>query len=338
MRCLVTGATGFIGSHIIEKLVSQNCDVVCLVRKTSRVDHLKSLPVALVIGDITSPETLETAVDNIDLVIHSAAMVSDWGTPREICEHNVQGTRNLVQACTRQSIKKFIHISSTDVYGYPGDFEVTESTRPVPRFRNWYSFSKQEAENVVQNDLSAADIPYVIFRPATVYGRRSFTLVQEIAKAIRDQQMFLINQGKAVAGLCYIDDLVDLIWKGITKEGAINQAFNVCDGTRTTWKEFLDELANQLDYPRIRWNVPYSVAFCLGAGMELGYRWLRSATGLNSSALLSRQAVHLMGIHQSFSMSKAHDLLDFEPRFSLKEGIHLTKDWILGQNNGTHKN
>src|SRR6185437_9029559 len=140
------------------------------------------------------------------------AMVSDWGTPKEIAAINVEGTRNLLDASVRAAVERFVHFSTTDVYGYPGN-----------GFSNWYSQTKRAAEAEVR---SARGIETVVLRPATVYGPRSKEVVGEIARAMRNGNMLLIDRGRAVAGLVYVDNLVDAALLALRHEAAAGHAFN----------------------------------------------------------------------------------------------------------------
>ena len=153
----------------------------------------------------------------------------------------------------------------------------------------------------------------VILRPATVYGPRSTEVVGEIARAMRRGNMVLVDRGRAVAGLCYVENLVDAAVLALRHDSASGEAFNVTDGLDVTWKQFTDDLAHGLGFPQVRWSVPYWLAHGLGTSCETGYRALRRATRMSTPPLLSRQAVHVLGSDQDFSNRKARELLGWEP-------------------------
>ena len=139
--CLVTGATGFIGGHLVKRLTRDGYQVRSLVRRTSDTTSLEQLGVELATGDLTAPETLARAAEGCRYVFHCGAMVSDWATSDEVHAVNVAGTRNLLDACAQASVQRFVHFSSTDVYGYPGGVEIDESYAAAG-FRNWYAQTK----------------------------------------------------------------------------------------------------------------------------------------------------------------------------------------------------
>jgi ornithine--oxo-acid transaminase len=329
-RCLVTGASGFIGSRLVGRLVREGYTVRCLVRQGSGTAALQGLPVELTVGRLESPDSLEAAAKGCDFVFHCGALVSDWATTREIVATNVAGTRSLLAACCGASVSRFVHFSTTDVYGHPRGASIEESQAPAP-FRNWYAQSKLEAEGEVRRAAEAQGLDAVILRPATVYGPGSANLVGEIARAIRGRNMVLIGGGHSIAGLCYIDNLLDAAMLALRHDAAPGQAFNVSDGLPVTWREFTDSLAEGLGCARVRWSMPYWLASGVGFSLEHGYRALRTTTGLRTRPLLSRQAVHVLGRGQDFSARRARETLGWEPRVDYAGGIDATVAWLRAE-------
>jgi nucleoside-diphosphate-sugar epimerase len=168
----------------------------------------------------------------------------------------------------------------------------------------------------------------VILRPATVYGPRSTDVVGEMAKAIRGRYMLLIDRGQAVAGLVYVDNLVDAAMLALRHEDAPGQAFNVTDGLDVTWRQFTDGLAEGLGAPPARYSLPYRPAQGIGRTLEGGYRMLRRATPIDVPPLLSRQAVQILGRDQSFCNRKACDVLGWTPRIDYADGLEQTVQWL----------
>jgi ornithine--oxo-acid transaminase len=323
--CLVTGASGFIGGRLAERLVEDGYQVRCLVRASSDTSRLEKLDVEIATGDLTSSKSLAPASNGCRYVFHCGALVSDWATPTEIGRINIEGTRNLLEASVGASVERFVHFSTTDVYGYPGDAKVDE-TYASTRFRNWYSETKRAAEAEVLR--AAGSLDTVILRPATVYGPGSVDVVGEIARAIRSGNMMLVDGGRAVAGLVYVDNLIDAALLALRHDAAPGQAFNASDGLDITWKQFTDALAEGLGCSEVRWSMPYWMATGIGFSLEQGYRLLRKTTRLTTTPLLSRQAVQVLGRNQDFSNRKARELLGWEPRVGYEAGLEATLDWL----------
>lgn len=328
--CLITGATGFIGSHVARRMTAAGYRVRCLVRRTSdarRRARLEGLGLDLVTGDITDADSLARALAGCRFVVHCAALVSDWATITEIKRVNVTGTRNLVEAASAASVGRFVHLSTTDVYGYPGAEGVKEDYVPT-HFSNWYAETKRAAEAEVRLVARARGLDVVILRPATVYGPFSEEVVGQMAAAIRARRMILIGGGRAIAGLVFVENLVDAALLALRHPGASGAAFNVTDGLDVTWRRFLGDLAAGLESPPPSWNLPYPVAHAIGSALERGYRGLRATTGLSMPALLSRQAVHVLGRDQDFSNRRLREVLGWEPRVSYVDGLAATLEWL----------
>jgi acetylornithine/succinyldiaminopimelate/putrescine aminotransferase/nucleoside-diphosphate-sugar epimerase len=325
--CLVTGATGFIGGRLARRLVDEGRPVRCLVRRSSDTSRLERLGVELAVGDLTDAPSLERAADGAGYVFHCAALVSDWATTREITQTNVVGTRNLIEASIAATVRRFVHFSTTDVYGHP-DAAAVDETYASSRFSNWYAQTKLAAERELRRAHAADDLDIVVLRPATVYGPGSTDVVGEIARAIGRRSMLLIDGGRAIAGLCFIDNLLDAAVLALEHDAAPGRAFNISDGLDITWREFTDGLADGLGYSKVRWSVPYWIAHGVGFSLESGYRLMRKTTGMDAPVLLSRQAVQVLGRNQDFSNRTARALLGWEPRVDYSSGLEATVAWL----------
>ena len=266
-------------------------------------------------------------MDGCDVVFHCGALVSDWATVAEITGVNVTGTQNALSAAADAAVNRFVHFSTTDVYGYRGQATIDESYEPT-RFSSWYAQSKRDAEQRVWKTSRRDGPAAVVLRPATVYGPGSHEVIGEIARALRAGNMLLIGGGRPVAGLVFVENVVDAALLAAVHDAAPGQAFNVTDGLAVTWREFTDDLASGIGARRARWSLPFPVANGLAFGLEHGYRGLRRTLRLNARPLLSRQAVHVLGNHQRFSNEKLRTRLGWTPRTSYVDGLHATVAWL----------
>jgi nucleoside-diphosphate-sugar epimerase len=296
------------------------------VRATSDTSPLAGLQLDVVRGDLTDAAAVVGAAAGCDVVVHCGALVTDWAAVGEIRRINVGGTRNVVDAALAAQVRRLVQISTTDVYGHPGGHNIDED-QPQTRFANWYAQTKREAEVEVRRLEGRAGPEFVILRPATVYGPGSKEVVGEMAKAIRRRQMLTVGGGGAIAGLVYVENVVDAVLLSLG-DGAAGEAFNVTDGLNVTWKRFLSDIAAGLGCAPPRLSIPLSVAGAVATTLEHGYRALHGLTGFTSPALLSRQAVDVLGRDQDFSNLRIRQTLGWQPRVSYEEGLKDTVEWL----------
>ena len=322
MRNLVTGGSGFLGSHLVEALVARGENVRALVRPTSDVAHLKNLGVELAYGDLNEIPSLRAATQDIERIYHCAAFVSDWGTWDTFRRANVTGLRNLLEAALEAEVGKFIHVSSTDVYGHP-DYAADE-TAPYRLRGRPYGDTKIEAERLVWTYYRQHGLPVTVVRPATIYGPRSPTLVRQIVELLKEGRMVHIGKGNKPAGLAYASNVVDVLLRAADTESSVGQAYNATDGSDVTWRQYVDRLAQIVGVRSPRVVIPYRLAYLTGWAMEKIY----GAWRMERRPLLTRMAVELFGTSQGFSIHKARRELGYEPQVDFDEGMRRVELWL----------
>jgi len=319
---LVTGGSGFLGSHLVEALVARGEKVRVLVRSTSKIDFLKKLKVELVYGDLIHSLFLKEALQGIDFVYHCAALATDWGTWDSFRNINVNGVSNLLEASLDADIKRFIHISTTDVYGYP-DSPADEMSAYRPR--GWpYCDTKIEGEKRVWAYYKKHHLPITIIRPVNIYGPRSVSFVKDIVDLLESNSMIHIGNGNKPAGLAYVKNVVDVILSAANNENSIGQAYNVCDGSDVTWREYVNRLAQMIGVPAPKVVIPYQMAYFIGWIMEKIY----SVFPVKGRPLLTRMAAEIFGTNQNFPIGKARRELGYEPEINFGEGMRRVETWL----------
>lgn len=317
MKSLVTGGTGFIGSHLVAALVAAGDQVRVLVRPTSKLQWV-SPQAERCVGDITDLASVRDAVRGVDRVFHCAAVVSDWGDPAVFRNVNVTGTKNVLEAA--RGVTKFVHISTTDVYGYPGQ-RVTEDA-PY-RYRGWpYGDTKIDAEKLVW-EFAGRGLPTTVIRPATVYGPRA-PIVTEIVKLLQRKEMVFIGTGNTDAGLCHVDNLIAALLLAGRPELGVGRVYNLEDGLGVTWKEFTNRLAAMSGLKPVRASIPRGAAYVAGWALESwGRVWKQS-----SRPLLTRMSVELLGTIQNFSNQRAQLELQWKPAVGFDEGMDRIREGL----------
>jgi nucleoside-diphosphate-sugar epimerase len=322
MAVLVTGATGFLGGRLAQVLVARGETVRILARPGSDRRHLADLPLEIVRGDLAASASLAAAVKGVTHIYHCAACSTDWAPWDVFYAANVAGVSNLLDAALQvSSLQRFLHVSTTDVYGYPA--VPSDESHPLTDVGLPYNRTKCQGEECVWQ-ASRSGLPVTVVRPATIYGPRSKDFVIEIARLIRQETMAVVDGGRSPGGFCYVDNAVDAIIRAATVPEALGRAYNIADGTGVTWRRYIDALADGLGQRRPWINIPSTVAFPLARSLELTHRLLR----LPGRPLLTRNAVYLLCRNQEYPIEKAKCDLGFSPTVSFEEGVARTVNWL----------
>jgi len=324
LKALVTGAAGFIGSHLVEALVQREVQVRCLVRPTSHLKWVKGLPVEIIYGDCQEKDSLGPGVTDVDLVFHlaGATRAIDAKTYSQV---NALGTENLVQACLEHNprLQKFIYLSSLAAAGpgrNGGRKKESDHCEPVSP----YGRSKRQGEELAL--ALAHELPLLILRPSIVYGPRDktfFTLFQCLAKRIKP----CLSGGVRHLSLCSVQDLVGamlLAAETPTKNGEI---FFLTDGQDYRMEEINDILAQAMEVTAFRLRLPPPLLCGIAAVAEC----LSKISG--KPAFISRgKAKEIIQPNWLCDITKARTILGFEPQISLALGAKLTFDWYRKEN------
>jgi nucleoside-diphosphate-sugar epimerase len=321
---LLTGATGLLGSHIAEQLVTRGERVRALVRSTADTAFLRGLGVELAPGDLADPASLRRAVAGADVVYHCAAKVGEWGPWSDYQAQIIDATRNLLDACRAEAVGRVLHVSSITVYGHPRlrDGQLFTEDEPLGQnlwSRDYYIRAKIRAEELVREYPGDA----TVVRPSWIYGPRDRTTLPRILKALHAGRVSLIGSGNNFLNLVYAGDVADGAILAANHPGARARAYNLSSEGELTQQEFLDALTDPLGLPRTRRRIPFRVAFWVGWACEL----IGQAIRLRRPPHITRYAVSLVGRPTQFSTARARDELGWQPRVSAVEGLRRTLEW-----------
>jgi nucleoside-diphosphate-sugar epimerase len=274
-------------------------------------------------GDLGDAAALKEAVCGARVIYHCAACSTDWAPLRTYFAANVAGTKNLLDAAIKAgSVERFVHVSTTDVYGYP--LTPCDESAPMHDTGLPYNRSKMMGEEAVWQAHREHGLPVTVLRPATIYGPRGKDFVVEIAKLLRQRLMLLIDGGHAPGGFTYVDDVAQAMIDAAASTKTMGRAYNICGETGTTWQEYVCALADALDCRRPRLSLHFPAARAMGHAMETPYGWLR----LKHRPLLTRHAVYLLGRSQEFPAARARADFGFAPRVTLEEGLRRSAEWL----------
>jgi nucleoside-diphosphate-sugar epimerase len=329
-HALVVGASGFIGGHLTQRLVEQGYRVRALVRASSDQSALPA-SVDIETGCLEDRESLRRATAGITHIYNCSGMSTDWGPWDDFQRVNVLGNRNLVEAAQHAgTVKRLLHVSTTDVYGYP--VRPCDETEPPRDVGLPYNRSKLFGEQVVQQTAESNGVPYTIVRPATVYGPRSKDIVATLAELLLTKRMVYIGNGEVPAGLLYVENAVDAMIAACAAETAAGKTYNLRDPEPTTWKEYIEALADGIGAKPPSVNLPSPVALGLATAAEKLYTALR----VRSRPPLTRHLVYLLARDQSYGIDRARRDFDFRSEVAFDEGMRRTLRWLNSAEGRSH--
>lgn len=307
MKCLVTGATGFIGGSLVKRLVKEQYNVKALIHTTKPKNYEKKAE--YINGDITDIDSLKFIVKDVDVVFHCAAFVRDYGSKRTFFRINVEGTKNLADACQEAKIKKFIFLSHI----------IYEDEQKIGN----YTKTKILAEKYLLDKHKKENFPVVIIRPGNVYGPGATTWVLRVLNSIQKKRIALVDNGDGIFVHTYIDNLLDALVSVIHEPRSIGEIIDVTDGDNdTTWSEYLSLLARMAGEPPIRRNLSKNTAFFIGKSMILLHRIL------GIEPWVTPMAVTIFTNQKAASIEKAKSLLGYKPKIDFDEGMKRVENWL----------
>lgn len=317
MNVLVTGANGFVGSHLVERLLERGDHVTCLVRCTSRLRWLDTTRVQLAYGDVTDADSLTSAVAGQEVVFHLAALLrgNNYAAYYRV---NAEGTRNLAAACVKEGVRRFIYLSSLAASG-PSSVERPRREEDSPEPLTDYGRSKLEGERLLQETF--VSLPVTIFRAPAVYGPRD-TDIYLYFRWMKWRLALYPGDGRQAVDVVYVRDLVEALLLGASASEAVGEIFFINDGSHHTWREMSEVIAETMGCRPVKVSVPLFLFAPVARGAEL----LAKIRG--KTPLLHRQKVD--ELRQSgwvCDTTKIRCLLGFRPAYSLKEGVKETIRW-----------
>ena len=329
---LVTGATGLLGSHIVEQLRLRGRAVRCLVRRGADTRWLKEQGVELVEGDLTDIASLERACDGVQCVYHAAARVGDWGPWSEFQTITIDGSKNLFDAAETCGVPRFIHISSISVYGHRNERGLTiDESQPLGvKVHKWSYYTR--AKVAVERELwrraeEGCKVKFTVIRPSWLYGPRDRATIARIAKMIRTKKAKLLGSGDNILSVVYAGNVAEACILAADNPAAVGEAYNCCNDGDITQREYFNLLADALNAPRVKKVVPFKVASKAGFVLEVIGHMFK----LKKPPLITRYAVWLMGRDTYFTADKARRELGWESTVKYTEGVPRTIDWFEGK-------
>jgi 2-alkyl-3-oxoalkanoate reductase len=323
MKVLVTGAAGFLGSHVTQLLVDQGETPRALVRPGETTTFWHSRDVDVRLGDVTDSASLESAMTGVDCVINCAARTGPWGPEHEYRSANVDALADIVRVAQAAQVRRVVQVSSITVHG-DNIRGAADEAAPLGNASNPYSRSKVAAEKVLETLMRTVSSPEVtIVRPGLIYGPGDTGNFARFATLVDNREMMLIGSGRNQLPLIYVTDAARGILLASTTERAAGRVYLLVSDERVSQQTYLDTIAAELGRPPASRRVPYGLALSIATAAELTWHALRRP----DPPPLSRFGVRVLGGHNQFVIERARRELGFQPLVSLAEGVSQSVAW-----------
>jgi NAD dependent epimerase/dehydratase len=309
-RVLVTGAAGFIGSHLVEALVRDGADVRAFVRYNSRNDYgwLDTLDpaisdeVEIFRGDLVNPDAVAGSVRGRERILHLGALIPipySYRHPREFIATNVVGTLNVLEAARHADIVRVVQVSSSEVYGTPSDLPIPE-TAPL-NAQSPYAASKIGADQLASSYSDSFELPVVIARPFNTFGPRQSAraVIPTIIGAALSENEITLGSTSPTRDFLYVDDTVSGLMRCGVAAGVEGDVVNLGTGTETSVADVAKMILEEL-------------------GIEKPIRMADERVRPDRSEVQRLRA----------DVAKARTLLDWTPGVPLADGLRRTIDWF----------
>lgn len=322
MKIFITGSTGFVGSHLVDRLLERGDTVYCLVRRKSNLQWLTNKPVRLVYGDLREELTadLRQALREVDYVYHVAGAIMGIRA-RDYFRVNADGTRNVLEALikTGSAPKRFLLVSSLAAAG-PGedDIPVKESQSPQPV--SWYGRSKLEAERIART--YEKHVPVTIVRFPPIYGPRDRGMLP-VFRALKSGIILVLGKDTKTDFL-YISDAIQGMILAAESAQSMGELYHVGVGKNLPAKESLKIMASAVGKKKITITIPIPLIYMAAALSEVKIKATRHPSIFNWQKMAELKQTNWM-----IDIGKATQHLGFVAQMNLEEGGRLTYEWYL---------
>lgn len=305
MRILLTGAAGYIGKNLLFRLNSLNHKVTAIIH------HDPSVIVENVCyhqGDLTDRLFIHSLPSDIDVVIHCAALVKDFGPKQQFIDVNYKATKYLADYYNDCDIDQFIFLSHID-------YEKNQTF-------NYYAQTKKMAESYLLNEYEQSSFPVTILRPGNVFGPGATIWVKKIIHAIQKKRIALIDDGQSTFFHTYIDNLLDAILLSIDNPKVIGETLNITDGDNSiVWKKYFSDLAIIINEQPPNKNISKHLAISVAYMMMIRYLLLKKDPWITPAS------VQLLTAEKEISIKKSKELLYYYPSVNYGTAMNNIKKW-----------
>lgn len=316
---LVTGAYGLLGSHAVRELIENGYHVRAFGRDPDRLQKLaaeyENDQIDIFCGDFCNAAEIDDACEGMDYVVHCGALLKGWGRRSEYIRTNVEGTRNVLEACARHGVKRLVYTSSPSAHALKNNLCIKEEDQNENNRLNYYIESKLLAEKLVRGQDK---VPYSMIRPRGITGIGDKNMLPVLINVNRQMGIPLFQKGKVLVDLVCAENAALALRLCMEKEEALGQAYNITNGEPKLVTDLAEEMFTALGTKAKYIRLPFMPVYAAAGMLEAVWKLLRI---YDKAPPVTRINVCTLGRSQIFSIEKARRELGYEPRVSLSEMI-----------------
>lgn len=321
MRAVVTGATGFIGARLVDRLLAEGHEVLAVTRDPARLHEAHRGRVVPLVADLA--HEAPSLPEGVEAVFHAAADMRMAAPLKAVRQTTVDGTYRMLEAAQRARVGRFVHVSSQAVYGFDRHYHDADESTPMRPSPHAYCESKRLAEVAVW-EAARAGLSVTVLRPGFVYGPGDRATLPPVAAMLASGQLtHLVSWGEFDTGCLHVDNLVSGLLLAARTPAAAGQAYHLGDGRILTIRQLVDGLCRELGIAPPRRSLPHGLVRALGAACEAAW-W---AGRLRGDPPLTRFLADLVCRNSGFSIAKARKQLGYVPERQWEEALPETAAW-----------
>lgn len=323
MKALITGATGFLGGALTRRLKNMGWGVTAAGRNSSKLDQLENDDIHTLQLDVTKKDEMTTSCKDQDIVFHCAAFPSPWGNFEKFYQANVIGTRNVVQACQENKIKRLVYVSTPSIYfDYKSRINVKEND-PLPEPVSNYAATKLLAEEEIDKGF-ADGLAVISIRPRALFGPGDTVIFPRLIPRLQSGRLPILGDGENIVDLTYIENVVDaLLLCAESPANTLGKKYNISNDEPVKIWKLVERICDELNLPHPKRNISYRAANAAAAALEVLYGFIPT----HPEPPLTRISVSMMANNTTLDISAAKNELGYRPNISVEKGFELFMKW-----------
>jgi len=328
MKTLVTGATGFVGGVLAHRLHTMGWDVTAIGRNPAKINQLEDDGMRAIRADISKKDEVAASFSDVELVFHCAALPSPWGGFEKFYQANVIGTRNIVQACLENNVKRLVYISTPSIYfDYDSRIGVKEND-PLPEPISHYAHTKLLAEEEIDKGF-AQGLAVVSIRPRALFGEGDTVIFPRLLSRLKTGRLPILGDGENIVDLTYIQNVVDaLLLCAESPANTLGKKYNISNGEPIKIWELVSRICDELQLPHPKRKISKRAAHTAASVIEFLY----SLIPYSPEPPLTRVTVSMLANSTTLDISAAKNELGYHPNVSVEKGVQKFLKWWKEKN------